>query len=157
VEVLQNCMIYNNGVHDEITDPAFRAERQLMLKHGEPMRFGENNEKGIAFVRGKLKVVTPGKNGITDDDILIHDATDPDPMLHLALLKMQLPEFPVAFGVIRNVASPVYDQEMGKQIAEIQRTRKITCMDDLLRSGNTWEVKGNGFIPDNNQCRNKNH
>lgn len=157
VEVLQNCVIYNNGVHDAITDPAFRAERQLVLKHGEPMLFGENNNKGIAFVKGKLKAVTIGENGITPEDILVHDATDPNPMFHLALIQMHLPDFPVAFGVIRNVDSPVYDQEMEKQIDEIKRNRKISCMDDLLRSGNTWEVKDNGFMPGNDQCPGRNH
>jgi len=145
VEVLQNCMIYNHGVHDLITDPAYRAERQLMLKQGEPMRFGEDNRKGIVLEKGKLKVVTVGENGITPEDILVHDATDPDPSIHLALIRMHLPEFPVALGVIRKVAAPTYDREMKEQILRIQENRKIKNMDDLLRSGNTWEVKYNGF------------
>jgi 2-oxoglutarate/2-oxoacid ferredoxin oxidoreductase subunit beta len=152
VEVLQNCMIYNNGVHDHITNPEFRAERQLILKQGEPMLFGPENNIGLTFSKGKLKVVTPGKDGITLDDILVHDATEPDPSLHLALVNMQLPDFPVAFGVIRNVPSLVYDQEMSAQIKEIQKTRKITCMDDLLLSGNTWEIKNNGYVPDDECC-----
>jgi 2-oxoglutarate/2-oxoacid ferredoxin oxidoreductase subunit beta len=156
VEVLQNCMIYNNGVHDQITDPAFRSERQLILKHGEPMLFGENNSRGITHEKGKLKVVTIGENGATLDDILIHDATEPDPSLHLSLINMHLPEFPVAFGVIRRVKAPVYDQEMEKQIKEVQSTRKITCMDDLLKSGNTWEVKDNGYEQEKNSCASKN-
>jgi len=141
VEVLQNCMIYNDGVHDQITDPAFRAERQIILRHGEPMIFGRNGEKGLAILKGKLRVVTIGENGITPEDILVHDACDRDPMLHLALINMGLPDFPVAMGVIRSVQTPVYDQEMAAQISAIQEKRKITCMDDLLMSGNTWEVK----------------
>lgn len=156
VEVLQNCMIYNHGVHDKITDPAFRSERQIMLRHGEPMLFGEKNNKGISFNKGKLKVVTIGENGITAEDILVHDATDPDPSLHLALINMHLPDFPVAFGVIRSVKAPVYDQEMEKQIMEIQATRKITCMDDLLKSGNIWEVKEGNLPQEKNSCNGKN-
>lgn len=141
VEVLQNCVIYNDGIHDAITDPAFRAERQLILEHGKPMLFGNNNEKGIMFDKGKLKVVVIGENGVTADEILVHDATEVDPTLHMALINMQLPELPVAFGVIRNVEAPVYDTEMVEQINNIQKTRKITCVDELLKSGNTWEVK----------------
>jgi 2-oxoglutarate ferredoxin oxidoreductase subunit beta len=144
VEVLQNCMIFNNGVHDEINDPAHRAERQLILKQGEPMLFGENLSKGLIFEKGKLKVVTLGENGISRDDILIHDPTEPDPSLHLALVNMHLPGFPVAFGVIRSVPSFVYDREMEKQINGIRASAKIKCMDDLLKSGNTWEVNNNG-------------
>lgn len=149
VEVLQNCMIFNNGVHDAITDPAFRSERQLILKQGEPMLFGENNNKGLIFHKGKLQVVNIGENGITPEDILVHDATEADPSLQMALINMQLPDFPVAFGVIRSVSSYVYDREMENQINHIKATRKITCMADLFRSGNTWEVKGNGHSPEN--------
>jgi 2-oxoglutarate ferredoxin oxidoreductase subunit beta len=144
VEVLQNCMIFNNGVHDEINDPVFRSERQLILKQGEPMLFGENLSKGLVFDKGKLKVVTIGENGISRDDILIHDPTEPDPSLHLALVNMHLPGFPVAFGVIRSVPAYVYDREMEKQISGIRASAKIKCMDDLLKSGNIWEVKNNG-------------
>ncbi len=156
VEVLQNCMIYNNGVHDEISDPAFRADRQLILKHGEPMLFGQENNKGLTLEKGKLKVVTIGENGVTRDDILVHDATEEDPSLHLALINMQLPNFPVAFGVIRRVPAPVYDQELTQQINLVQKNRKISCMDELLQSGNTWEVTAkNGAAGEPGKC-NKN-
>ncbi|HPF52281.1 MAG TPA: 2-oxoacid:ferredoxin oxidoreductase subunit beta [Draconibacterium sp.] len=146
VEVLQNCVIFNNGIHNEITDPNFRADRQLILEHGKPMLFGENNEKGLIFDKGKLRVVVIGENGVTEDDILVHDATEPDPTLHMALINMKLPDMPVAFGVIRSVPAPVYDVEMEAQIKQVQQTRKITCVDELLNSGNTWEVTGNDKI-----------
>jgi 2-oxoglutarate ferredoxin oxidoreductase subunit beta len=146
VEVLQNCVIYNDGIHAAITDPVFRADRQLILEHGKPMLFGAENEKGIVFEKGKLKVAVIGENGVAIDDILVHDATDEDPTLHMALINMSLPDFPVAFGVIRSVAAPVYDIEMVEQINRIQETRKITCVDELLNSGNIWEVSGKNFI-----------
>ncbi len=151
VEVLQNCVIYNNGIHSAITDPNHRADRQLFLEHGKPMVFGAENEKGLVFENAKLKVVEIGKDGYTINDILVHDAEEVDPTLHLALINMQLPDFPVAFGVIRNVEALVYDQEMVKQIDEVQQKRKVTCVDELLNSGNTWEVTGNG-TPDSASC-----
>jgi 2-oxoglutarate ferredoxin oxidoreductase subunit beta len=144
VEVLQNCVIYNNGVHNEITSPEHRADRQLILEHGKPMLFGAENEKGIIMEKGRLKVARIGENGITEDDVLVHDAHEPDPTLHMALINMSLPEFPVAFGVIRSVQAPVYDIEMENQIEQVQKSRKITSVDELLSSGNTWEVTGNG-------------
>lgn len=151
VEVLQNCVIYNHGIHAAITDPVHRADRQLVLEHGKPMIFGAENEKGLIFDKGKLKVVNIGKNGITEDDILVHDAKEPDPILHMALINMQVPEMPAAFGVIRSVAAPVYDVEMVAQINKVQQKRKILCVDELLKSGNTWEVTGNDK-PDNSGC-----
>jgi 2-oxoglutarate/2-oxoacid ferredoxin oxidoreductase subunit beta len=142
VEVLQNCVIFNDGVHEYVTDPKFRSERQIYLRKGEPMIFGEQDDKGLILEKGKLKVVKIGENGITRDDILVHHPEEDNLGLQVALIDMALPEFPVAMGVVRSVEAPVYDQEMEKQIKEVQATRKITCVDELLNSGNTWVVDG---------------
>ena len=158
VEVLQNCVIFNDGIHSFITDPKFRAERQLFLEKGKPMVFGEQEDKGLIFENGKLKVVKIGENGITRDDILVHDPTDDNLGLQMALINMSLPEFPVAMGVIRSVEAPVYDQEMENQIKTVQQTRKVTNMDQLLQSGNTWVVDGENCCEPvkffNNKCFN---
>lgn len=146
VEVLQNCVIFNHGIHAEINDPAHRADRQLILEHGKPMLFGADNNKGLVFENAKLKVVEIGKNGVSEDDILVHDANEIDSTLHMALINMTLPDMPVALGVIRAVPNLVYDTEMVEQINQVQKTRKITCVDELLNSGNTWEVTGNDDV-----------
>jgi hypothetical protein len=142
VEVLQNCVIFNDGIHDYVADPKFRAERQLFLKKGEPMIFGEQEDKGLVLENGHLKVVKIGEDGITRGDILVHHPEEDNLGLQVALINMALPEFPVAMGVIRSVEAPIYDQEMKKQIATVQAKRKVTCMDELLKSGNTWTVDG---------------
>lgn len=141
VEVLQNCVIFNDGIHAQISDPKTREEHQIFLKHGEPMIFGDNKDKGLIFHNGLLKVAKIGENGVTREDILVHDVTEPNGYIHQQLIGMKLPEFPVAMGVIRAVAAPVYDQVMEEQIAHIQANSKIKTIDDLLRSGNTWEVE----------------
>lgn len=140
VEVLQNCVIFNDGIHAEISDPKMREERQIFLKHGEPMIFGTQKDKGLVFDKGLLKVVKIGENGITRDDILVHDVTEPNGYVHQQLIGMKLPDYPVAMGVIRAVKAPVYDQMMEKQIAEVKSKAKIKSIDELLRSGNTWVV-----------------
>ena len=68
VEVLQNCVIFNDGIHAEISDPKNREERQIFLKHGEPMIFGNNKDKGLIFEKAVLKVATIGENGVTRDE-----------------------------------------------------------------------------------------
>jgi len=140
VEILQNCVIFNDGVHAEISDPKMREERQIYLKNGEPMIFGNLKDKGLIFDKTALKVVTIGENGITRDDILVHDVTEPFGYLHQQLIGMKFPDFPVAMGVIRAVPAPVYDQMMEKQITEVKRKAKIRSVDELLNSGNTWVV-----------------
>jgi 2-oxoglutarate ferredoxin oxidoreductase subunit beta len=56
------------------------------------------------------------------------------------LANMRYPECPVALGVIRSVDGPTYDNAVKEQIEGIQKTAKIKCMDDLLKSGSTWTV-----------------
>ena len=141
VEVLQNCVIFNDGIHAEISDPKMRDERQIFLKHGEPMIFGNQKDKGLILSRSGLKVAVIGQDGITLDDILIHDVTEPNGYIHQQLIGMKLPDFPVAMGVIRAVEAPVYDQLLEEQIAAVQSKSKIKSIDDLLSSGNTWVVE----------------
>ena len=143
VEVLQNCVIFNDKTHaDFAADKATRAARTITLRHGEKMLFGTNKEKGLVYENAKLKVVTVGEEGYTLDDILVHDAHTQDTALHMQLAAMKYPDYPVAVGVIRSVEdATVYDREVARQVEEVKAKSPIRCMDDLLRSGETWEVK----------------
>ena len=51
--------------HATISDREYRADRTIILRHGEPMIFGKNNDKGLIFRNRKLEVVTIGQDGIT--------------------------------------------------------------------------------------------
>ncbi len=141
VEVLQNCVIFTDGIHNYYSDKATRADRTIVLRHGEKMIFGANNDKGIVLDGLKLKVVTIGENGITHEDILTHDATDEDNAMQYKLAMMHNYGLPLALGVIRSVEAPVYDQEVKKQIEEVQAKYPARTLRDFLLSGETWEVK----------------
>ena len=139
VEVLQNCVIYNDKTHAAISDKEHKHDRQIVLRHGEPMIFGKNRDKGLILDGLKLKVVELGEE-YSEKDILIHDAKEVNPGIHQMLANMSYPEYPVAFGVIRSVDAPTYDGSVAKQVKEVKAKSSIKCMDDLLRSGTTWEV-----------------
>ena len=143
VEVLQNCVIFNDKTHALFAgDKATRAQHTITLRHGEKMLFGPNKEKGLVFEDMRLKVVTIGEDGYTEADVLTHDAHRQDTTLHAMLAAMKYPEYPVAVGVIRNVDDPiVYDQGVQQQVEEVKASSKIRCMEDLLHSGATWEVE----------------
>ncbi len=143
VEVLQNCVIFNDKTHALFAgDKATRAENTSTLKHGENMLFGSQQNKGLMLDGMKLKVVTVGENGVTEDDILTHDAHEKDTTLHVMLAAMKYPDYPVALGVIRSVEDDaVYDKKVAEQVEQVKADSKIKCMDDLLRSGATWEIK----------------
>ncbi|MDH6535196.1 2-oxoacid:ferredoxin oxidoreductase subunit beta [Parabacteroides sp. 52] len=140
VEVLVNCVIFNDGIHKQITDKEHRADRTIFLRHGEKMLFGKENEKGLVLDGLKLKVVTIGQDGYTLDDILVHDAHEKDLTLHM-MLGLMGGDMPVALGVIRDVEAPVYDQEVEKQIAEVQAKNPTRTLRELLMQGEVWEVK----------------
>jgi 2-oxoglutarate ferredoxin oxidoreductase subunit beta len=141
VEVLQNCVIFNDGIHDKVAGREVREERTIVMKHGQPMIFGKNNDKGLILDGLKLKVVNIGENDITEKNILIHDASEPNPGIHYMLANMKHPDYPVALGVIRSVPGHTYDNDVKEQIAAIQKEAKIKCVDDLLKSGSTWKVE----------------
>jgi 2-oxoglutarate ferredoxin oxidoreductase subunit beta len=143
MEMMVNCVIFNDGAHSYITDKENREDRIIVLRHGEPMIFGKNKDKGLVLDREKLelRVVEIGKNGITENNILVHNAETPDTGIHMMLVGMKAPEMPVAVGVIRNVKDQTYDDNVRDQLADVKAKAKIHNVDDLLRSGATWEVE----------------
>ncbi|HSH50542.1 MAG TPA: 2-oxoacid:ferredoxin oxidoreductase subunit beta [Bacteroidales bacterium] len=141
VEMLQNCVIYNDKTHAALTDREHKEDRTIILKHGEPMIFGKNEDKGLVLDADnmKLKVVELGKD-YNIKDILVHNAENENPGIHLMLANMRYPYYPVAFGVIRNVKSKTYDQSVQEQVDMVKSKSSIKNVDDLLRSGTTWQI-----------------
>ncbi len=141
VEALVNCVIFNDKTHATYAgDKATRAENTILLRHGEKMLFGTAKDRGLTFDGENLKVVRLGEGGITEDDILTHDAHAANPMVHFLLAGMSWPDYPVALGIIRQVEAPSYDSEVARQVDEQQTAAKITDVDGLLNSGSTWQV-----------------
>lgn len=142
VEVLQNCVIFNDAIHSNIVDKAWRAERTISLKHGEKMLFGTNKDKGLVMDGWNLKAVTIGQDGYTIDDILVHDTTMEDNTLHMKLGLMSIENgLPVALGVIRDVKAPTYDEGVTQQIKDVQAKNPVRTLRDYLMTKDIWEVK----------------
>lgn len=141
VEILQNCVIYNDKTYAEFADREVREDRTITLRHGEKMVFGKNKDKGLVQIGMKLMVVKIGEGGVTMDDILVHNAHEPNPGVHMMLVNMQYPIYPVAFGVIRDVPDSTYDDNIEDQLNGIRKSCEIHSMDDLLNCGETWEVQ----------------
>ncbi len=138
VEILQNCVIFNDGAYKNIADKSVKADAQLVVEHGKPMIFGKNQDKGLVLDGMKLKVVTIGENGITEKDILVHDAKEPDPTLHMALINMKAP---VVMGVIRAVDDKTLEDREKEITAYAKEINPIKSFDELLFSGQTFEVE----------------
>lgn len=141
-EILQNCVIFNNGAYDPIYTRDGRKQNAIYVEHGKPLLFGENNEYGLMQEGFGLKVVKLGENGITEKDILVHNAHEEDSTLHAKLAMMDNEHgFPVALGVIRDVEAPTYDDMVNKQIEEVKEKKAYHNFTELLETNDIWEVK----------------
>ena len=138
IEVLQNCVIFNDGCFTKYTDKAVREDKQLFVEHGKPMIFGKNRDKGLVLNKLKLEVVTLGENGITEADILVHDAKEQDPTLHQMLVRL---EYPLVTGIIRSYEELTFGERENDVTAQVKATSKFKKVDDLFFSGDTYEIK----------------
>ncbi|MBQ5626263.1 MAG: 2-oxoacid:ferredoxin oxidoreductase subunit beta [Paludibacteraceae bacterium] len=143
IECLVNCVIFNNGTHGWIADRETRADRSIVLKHGEKMIFGKEKDKGLAldYNQGLIPqlIVVPAN----DARVLTHDATLQDPTLHRMLAMMGQEgdtTLPIALGVIRNVEAESYDMAVNQQINEVREKSKAKTFDQLTATLEQWEI-----------------
>ncbi len=139
IEVFQNCVIFNDKVHDEVTNRANRDDTTLRLEHGKPMIFGKERNMGIILKGHSPEVVKIGENGITEKDLAIHDETSV--FLSHILGAFERPHFPIPLGVLKKVTAPTFDEGVSDQIKIVREKKGLGDMEKLLNSGDTWEVK----------------
>ena len=140
VEVLQNCNIFNDGAWKSFTDREVREDRMLFLEHGKPMIFGKERDKGIRLRGLHPEVVSLG-DGVSEDDLLVHDEHAEEPYLALMLSRMWWPEFPVPVGVLRAVTRPTHDELLTGQIDSAVASTGEGDLARVLKSGETWTVE----------------
>jgi 2-oxoglutarate ferredoxin oxidoreductase subunit beta len=139
VEIYQNCNVFNDGAFEDITAKDRRADMLIPLEHGKPVRFGENNEKGVVITpNGHAGVVNVDEVG--EDAILVHDEKS-DRGLALMLSRLARgPHEPTPIGVFRAVDRPEYAEGASQQIAATQEQSGPGDLEKLLHSGATWTV-----------------
>ena len=139
VELIQNCIVYNDGVFAGFTEKDVAAEMQLHVKHGQPMLYGKEHNKGLRLNVQTLQLekVVIGENGVTEKDILVHD--EKNRVLASLLSALRPPEFPEVLGVIYCDPATSYDAAVSAQDAQA-RAKGPGDLDKLMRAGNTWSV-----------------
>lgn len=137
VEVFQNCVIFNPTEWEGLDDRRLRDENILYLEHGQPMVFGKSRDKGIRLNGFTPEVVALG-NGITEDDLLVHDETSTQ--LAYILSSMEYPAYPTPMGVIRRVNRSTYAEGLMEQVRAAQEAKGIGDLDTLYRSADLWTV-----------------
>ncbi|MGY8985149.1 MAG: 2-oxoacid:ferredoxin oxidoreductase subunit beta [Sphingomonadales bacterium] len=141
VEIYQNCIVYNDAIFGNFTEKKVAKERQIMANHGEPLVFGEAENKGIRLNPKTLRMetVTIGENGITIDDILVHDETNK--VIAQMLVSLDNNVFPVVLGVIYQDPAPSFEDEVSRQRQKIRSQKQRGDLIELMKKGGTWNVK----------------
>lgn len=141
LEIYQNCVIFNEGAFENLTDKDKKDDHVLVLEHDKPMVFGKNRDKGIIIDGTTPKVVNINEGNYSINDLLKHNEFDQSVVLAYLLAQMSNnPEFPTPIGVFRQIFKPTYDQEMQKQISNVIEKKGKGDLEKLLLGGNTWEV-----------------
>ena len=140
VEIYQNCNVFNDGAFGAITSKDARDDMLIPLEHGQPIRFGADDERGVALDdRGHAEVVDVADVG--EDGLLVHDEKAADPSLAFSLARLARgPNEPTPVGVFRSIDRPEYGAEATRQVAAAQEDRGAGDLETLLRSGATWEA-----------------
>jgi 2-oxoglutarate ferredoxin oxidoreductase subunit beta len=136
VEIFQNCNIFNDGAFDFVRE---EKENRIHLKHGEPVRFGPEGERGVRLRSdGSAEVVEVAEAG--EDALLVWDAHHPEASPAFALSRLTRGTVGVTpIGVFRDVERPVYDELMEEQLASA-REKKAGELGALLATGDTWTI-----------------
>jgi 2-oxoglutarate ferredoxin oxidoreductase subunit beta len=138
IEILQNCNVYNDGAWESLTDKGTKADTQLLIEHGKPMIFGKEKNRGIRLNGLAPEVVQIG-NGVTADDLLVHD--EHDRTLAFILSRMIPPNFPTPIGIVYSTERPTIESLMAKQLEAAVANQGKGDIDALLNRGDVWTVK----------------
>lgn len=140
VEIDQTCVVYNEHAWDHTTDTEVREDNVLFLEDGQPLIFGKNRDKGLRMNNFEAEVVSLG-GGLTEKDLLVHQSGLQNTSYAYLLSRMENPDFPLAFGVLRDVTRPTYDGLVDIQVAQATEKLGAGQLNKLYRSSDLWEVK----------------
>ncbi|HHF2879135.1 TPA: 2-oxoacid:ferredoxin oxidoreductase subunit beta [Vibrio diabolicus] len=110
VEILQNCVIFNDKVHEPYNGPANRSEHLLYLSDNEPLLFGKTHSKALINKGFGFEIVES-----VAPNLLLHSSQCEESYYAYALANLSYPDFPVPVGVFRSVTRPTFDQVIKHQ------------------------------------------
>jgi len=136
VEIYQNCPVFNDGAFAALTEKETKDANQIRLVAGQPVRFGVENERGVARAAdGHLAIVDVADVG--EDAMIVHDPERADPGLAFSLARLaDDPTVPTPIGVFRDVQRPVFGRH------RVGRATPATDVEltDLLVGSDSWTV-----------------
>jgi 2-oxoglutarate/2-oxoacid ferredoxin oxidoreductase subunit beta len=140
IEILQNCLIFNDGAFEDVTNREIRDDHRLELVHGKPLVFGKNRDRGIRINGLAPEVVKLGPGGVPESELAVHDEHARSPALAYLLSQLGPPDLPTPIGVFRSLRETTYEEAVHEQIRRARESGKGADLKALLREGDTWEV-----------------
>jgi 2-oxoglutarate ferredoxin oxidoreductase subunit beta len=138
IEILQNCVIFNDGAFKDVTDRAQRDDQQVMLEHGKPLVFGKGQNRGLRLKGMDLEVVPLGKDQTAEsNNVLVYDETLESQTLAYMLSRL---DHPVPMGIFRAVNRPTLNERTYAQIEAERKRKGPGDLNKLLRKGEVWTV-----------------
>ncbi|MGW3351241.1 2-oxoacid:ferredoxin oxidoreductase subunit beta [Nonomuraea rubra] len=137
VEIYQNCNIFNDNAFEQLKDPEVRDDITLRLEHDQPIV--SSSKAVVRGANGGVEVVA--RDSVSEDQILVHDAHNPDPSVAFALSRLDEPAFEhVPIGIFRSVDRPSYESLMSEQLEEAVAQKGPGDLSELLLGGDTWRI-----------------
>ncbi|MCH7789996.1 MAG: 2-oxoacid:ferredoxin oxidoreductase subunit beta [Acidobacteria bacterium] len=139
VEVLQNCNVFNDGVFDTILKKDSRDDMLIDLVHGEPIRFGAEQQHGV--VRTSTGVEVVDVKDVSESELVVHDEAQSDPTMAFALSRLaSSPTTPTPVGVFRDFQRDEYAGAASRQLVAANERSGPGDLEALVHSGATWDV-----------------
>jgi len=144
LEIYQNCIVFNDGAFELFTDKKTRPKEAIYLEDGEPLIFGNDDDKGIRLDGLSPEIVS--LDDYSKDDLWIHDETDTTKALLLTRFfddpePGQEDHMPRPFGVLYAVERPCYEDGVIGQVDHAIESKGVGDLDTLLQGTETWEIK----------------
>ncbi|SMO79166.1 2-oxoacid:ferredoxin oxidoreductase subunit beta [Gracilimonas mengyeensis] len=144
LEIYQNCIVFNDGAFELFTDKKSRPREAIYLEQDEPLIFGKENDRGIWLDGLTPRIVNLEEDGVSKDDLWIHDEQDKTKAYLLSRFFDQPragnDHMPRPFGVLYAEERPTYDDGVNAQMDEVIERKGEGNLDELLRGPETWRV-----------------
>ena len=142
VEIYQNCKVFNDGVFEYATDKGVKADNLVYLEHGQPLVFGQDQNRGVRLVGLRPEAVALTNGGAAScAELLVHDEAAADTTLAHLLSRMIYPDLPECVGVLRRVDRPTYGDLLDGQIEETVRSEGPGDLNALFAGEDAWVVE----------------
>ena len=144
IEIYQNCNIFNDGAFDQYTNRKIKADNILILAEGEPLIFGENDDKGIHLnkLTMEIEVVSLVNDKYKKEDLLVHSSKMTTPLqAHIYGMMTLREDLPTPFGIFYQSTHKElpYEERKREKLSKIIADNKVSFA-ELLRGKNHWTV-----------------